>query len=137
MYIVEQLNEITNHYSRILRKICSKHNITFEQGKLLLIIPYDGITMSELSYKLGLDNSTLTRNIKKIQNEELVFIDNSKIDKRKKYIILTTSGERLINKIEKDINNFFKKIKISIDKQKSVINSIEKINWLISNLDEH
>ena len=136
MYIVEQINELLNHYSRILRITCSKYNLTYEQGKLILLIPYDGISMSVLSKRLGIDNSTLTRNILIIKNKNIIKIQTSTKDKRKKNIILTSKGQLSVKKIENNINDIFSNINLSIDEKKNIINSIEKVNWQLSNRDE-
>ena len=136
MHLVEEINELVNHYSKILRITCSKYNLTYEQGKLILLIPYDGISMSVLSKILGIDNSTLTRNILKIKNKNIIEIQTSNKDKRKKFIILTPKGQLSVKKIENNINDVFRNINLSIDEKKNIINPIEKVNWQLSNRDE-
>ena len=72
MFILENLHDINNIYSKILRKVGNSNNLTFEQIKLLFAIPYDGILLSELAFVLGIDNSTLTRNLQKLEKNNFL-----------------------------------------------------------------
>ena len=80
MYILEHIYEINNFYSKLLRSTASKFNLTFEQAKLLLSIPFDGIFLSDLAETLGIDNSTLTRNIEKLLNNNFLNISFDQYD---------------------------------------------------------
>ena len=86
MYLLENLNDINNCYTKIIRNIGNENSLTFEQSKFLISIPYDGILLTELAFRLGIDNSTLTRNIQKLNQKNLIEIKNDFYDKRKKNI---------------------------------------------------
>ena len=72
MNIPELLTDLTTHYNALIRYYASQLSLTAPQAFHLLAVSTDGISMSALSHKLGLDNSTLTRNIQKLETLELV-----------------------------------------------------------------
>ena len=80
MLMLENLNDLNLYYTITLRKLALKNNITFEQAKFLTNIPYDGVILTGFAKKLGIDNSTLTRNIEKLIVLELVKIKKSESD---------------------------------------------------------
>ena len=100
MFILENLLDINNIYSKILRKVGNSNNLTFEQIKLLFAIPYDGILLSELAFVLGIDNSTLTRNLQKLEKNNFLVISTTNFDKRKKTLFLSDKGQKKIHHIE-------------------------------------
>ena len=54
---------------RLFRLDISMKDMTYSQVLAIISIPNDGIEMSELARKLGLDNSTITRLM--IRSEEI------------------------------------------------------------------
>ena len=137
MYILEHIYEINNFYSKLLRSTASKFNLTFEQAKLLLSIPFDGIFLSDLAETLGIDNSTLTRNIKKLLNNNFLNISFDQYDKRKKILFLTEKSIDIIEEIEKQMSIIFEKINnyIEIDDIEDIYKSLEKLNWSLNCID--
>lgn len=131
MFILENLHDINNIYSKILRKVGNSNNLTFEQIKLLFAIPYDGILLSELAFVLGIDNSTLTRNLQKLEKNNFLVISTTNFDKRKKTLFLSDKGQKKIHHIENSILSIFKKLNkhLSIDDIQEIQNSLEKLNW--------
>ena len=134
MYLLENLNEINNFYTKILRNVGYQNNLTFEQSKLLISIPYDGILLSDLASSLGIDNSTLTRNLQKLNNKQFIEIKNDIYDKRKKILSLSSNGNQILNIIEKNITKILEKLNIhlNVGEMQEINNSLEKLNWSIS-----
>ena len=137
MYVLEHLHEINNIYSKLLRSAASKFNLTFEQAKLLFAIPYDGVILSDLAKILGIDNSTLTRNIGKLINNNFLNISFDQYDKRKKILLLTDKSTDIIHEIEKQMSIIFEKINnfIEIDDIDKINKSLEKLNWSLNCID--
>ena len=109
-------------------------NLTLPQITLLSSIPIDGIDMSTLSKRIGVDNSTLTRLIDiLIKNNFVRKIKNPK-DGRSFIILLSVCGEKLHFKIEQQIDHFGSKIfsKIPIEDQDEVKETLSTLHWLIS-----
>ena len=84
-----------------------KHlNLTLPQIMLISSIPIDGIDMTSLSKKLGIDNSTLTRLIRILLENGIVKKTSNPIDKRSIIVSLSRKGESLQLKIEKEMDLF-------------------------------
>ena len=82
MNLIEHLSDISLNYFALLRKLSSKYDLTLSQALLLLYVPYDGISVSDLSEKLGIDISTMTRNIQRINKQGLINRRPNENDKR-------------------------------------------------------
>ena len=134
MNLSEYILEINNHFSSILRMISSSNNVTLEQGKLLLCIPYDGITMTDLSKELGIDISTLTRNAQKLIDKNLIIKKNDDYDKRKIFIVLTNNGENLRELLEHSLDLFTNKLfdRINVKERETIETTLENLNWHLS-----
>ena len=131
MLMLENLNDLNRYYTITLRKLAFKNNITFEQAKFLTNIPYDGVILTGFAKKLGIDNSTLTRNIDKLIVLDFVKIKKSELDQRKKILKLSTLGIQTVKELEKSFSKELIKIKnyLSSDDILKIKNSLEKLNW--------
>ena len=69
MEFSELFTQLLIDLQSVFRKNNKNLPISFSQVVLLVSIPADGITMSALAKRVGVDNSTLTRLIK-IMNEK-------------------------------------------------------------------
>ena len=130
----ELLKQFLIDLQSLFRTSTKKLNLTLPQITLLSSIPIDGIDMSTLSKRIGVDNSTLTRLIDiLIKNNFVRKIKNPK-DGRSFIILLTVSGEKLQFKIEQQIDQFGSKIfsKIPIEDQDEVKETLFTLHWLIS-----
>ena len=130
----ELLKQFLIDLQSLFRTSTKKLNLTLPQIILLSSIPIDGIDMSTLSKRIGVDNSTLTRLIDiLIKNNFVRKIKNPK-DGRSFIILLTGSGEKLQFKIEQQIDQFGSKIfsKIPIEDQDEVKETLSTLHWLIS-----
>jgi len=139
MNIPELLSDLSINYSAIIRKAAGKLNLTSSQAFQLLSVPYDGIAMSQLSNKLGLDTSTLTRNINNLIKINLVIKRQDSEDKRIYKIFLTQSGLNTVAKIENSLlethNQVFKTL--DLDYQENLIEILEKLVWSFDCLKEN
>lgn len=130
----ELLKQFLIDLQSLFRTSTKKLNLTLPQITLLSSIPIDGIDMSTLSKRIGVDNSTLTRLIDiLIKNNFVRKIKNPK-DGRSFIILLTVSGKKLQFKIEQQIDQFGSKIfsKIPIEDQDEVKETLSTLHWLIS-----
>ena len=86
---------------------------------------------------LGIDNSTLTRNIGKLINNNFLNISFDQYDKRKKILLLTDKSTDIIKEIEKQMSIIFEKINnfIEIDDIEKIHKSLEKLNWSLNCID--
>ena len=131
MYLPELLASLTTHYNALIRSAASQLNLTVSQAFHLISIPYDGIPMSKLAHKLGLDASTLTRNIQKLENLGFVERKHDSYDKRVQKVLLTKQGVKTTEEIEGVLLQMNNSIidKIDLDSQENMCDLLEKLVW--------
>ena len=89
---------------RIFRTEVVTKNLSYSQVLAIIIIPDDGIEMSELARALGLENSTVTRLIARLARNNYVTRKKSEADKRSINVFLDQKGVILQTDIEKKID---------------------------------
>ena len=138
MNIPELLTNLTTHYNAIFRQYSSQLSLTAPQAFHLLSIPVDGISMSGLANKLGLDTSTLTRNVQKLEKLDLVRRKQDKNDKRILVVYLTDKGRGKVEKVENSLLdlNFSMMKYIDLDDQENIPEILEKLVWAMDCIRE-
>ena len=138
MNIPELLLNLTTHYNAIFRQYSARLSLTAPQAFHLLSIPVDGISMSGLANKLGLDTSTLTRNIQKLENLAFVRRKQDRNDKRILVVSLTDEGRDKVEKIEDSLLdlNFCMMKYIDLDDQENIPEMLEKLVWAMDCIRE-
>ena len=131
MNLPELLVDLTTHYNALIRSAASQLHLTVSQAFHLISIPYDGIPMSKLAHKLGLDASTLTRNIQKLENLGLVKRNHDSYDKRVQKAVLTKQGVEITEEIEEALLKTSNLIieQIDLDAQENMCELLEKLVW--------
>ena len=89
---------------RIFRTEVVPKDLSYSQVLAIIIIPDDGIEMSELARALGLENSTVTRLIARLERNNYVTRKKSEADKRSINVFLDQKGVMLQMDIEKKID---------------------------------
>ena len=138
MNIPELLTNLTTHYNAIFRQYSSRLSLTAPQAFHLLSIPVDGISMSGLASRLGLDTSTLTRNIQKLEKLDLVRRKQDRNDKRILVVYLTYKGREKVEKVENSLLdlNFSMMKYIDLDDQENIPEMLEKLVWAMDCIRE-
>ena len=132
--ITEYLHSFISNMNVIVRQIATQNTLSLSQYFTLTNISTSGISMSELSTMLGVDNSTLTRNINVLINRDLVTKSKSEHDHRGYTIRLSQQGEQMMDKLEKQMENTLNKFIDDIDSESKqiLIDVIENLNWKAS-----
>jgi DNA-binding MarR family transcriptional regulator len=130
----ELLKQFLIDLQSLFRTSTKKLNVTLPQITLISSIPVDGINMSALSHRIGVDNSTLTRLIDILIRKNIVKKIKNPKDSRSYIILLTKNGEILQFRIEQMIDQFGSKLykKIPIEDQDEVKEVLSSLHWLIS-----
>ena len=121
-----------------LQSVFRKNNkdlpISLSQAVLLLSIPRDGIIMSELAIRVGVDNSTLTRLIHTMDENSLIQKKRNKNDRRSTLIYLSKIGEKNVKLIEANIDQFTNKILQNIPNidQVRLKNDLNSLHWAVT-----
>ena len=116
----------------LLSKCCEKYSLTYQQVVLINNIPaLDGIAISELSKKMGVDISTLSRNIKKMEKKELILRKRCEKDTRSFKIYATPNAEKINNDVISEFDKIISKILANnnFSPSSSFIQNIELISW--------
>ena len=123
----------------VFRKKIKIKNASFQQIMALSTIPSKGIEMTPLAKKIGIDNSTATRLIKRLEDSGWVNRVASPHDKRVIEVRLTNAGSNMQIEIEKqceEIGEMIEKLVNPIDRQ-AVHDRIQSLHWVLikMNLD--
>ena len=127
----EQIQEITTHVNGITRQAATKHNISFAQAQFLLRVPTDGISISELSTLIGIDISTMSRNVNKLELLKLVKRKRDSDDGRTFRLSLTPSGVEIVDLLFAEIDARSTEIlsTIPLEIQERIGDVLEQLNW--------
>ncbi|HEX3017177.1 MAG TPA: MarR family transcriptional regulator [Caproicibacter sp.] len=127
-----QLRELIRELERKLGILQETQNaccsVTLAQCHALVEIGRAGrISLNELSDKLDIENSSMSRTVNKLVTSNLASRNIDPNDRRYVTISLTESGLEQFHKVEKDMNAYFQKIYTAIpeNKQNQVMESIQ------------
>ena len=96
----------------------------------ILIIAYrnEGISQEQIAETLHLNESTITRNLKKLEDKG--FIERTK-DKRKKTIKVTPKGERIAQKVMDFDKKWDEQLNLTDEEYENFIKTLRKISEAI------
>ena len=136
MNLSEQIHELNLETSSILREIGNNIGLSLAQVQLILAVPFRSISMSELSKILGIDNSTLTRNLNKLELNGFVQRNKDEYDKRVFKVYLTKKGLDIKDQIETQLEDYSFKIlsALSHNDRQIVFESLEKLSWAFTKI---
>jgi len=136
MNLSEQIHELNLDTSIILRKIGNNIGLSLAQVQLILAVPFRSISMSELSQTLGIDNSTLTRNLNKLEFSGYVQRNKDDYDKRIFKVLLAKKGLNMKEQIENLLEEYSFKIlsELSHEDRQIVFESLEKLSWAFTKI---
>ena len=133
MHYGELISSFLIDLQRLFRLNISIKDLTYSQTLAIISIPDDGIEMSELAWKLGLDNSTVTRLVIRLEKKNWVERKQSQRDQRAIEVFLTDKGALIQHDIEKEIDNIGEKIKSEVEKdqKESLLESLFSFQWTL------
>ena len=118
---------------RIFRTIIVPKELSYSQIIAILVIPDDGIEMSELAWVMGLDNSTVTRLIARLENNGFIKREKSEVDKRAIIVYLKNKGLTIQKNIEKKSDAIGQEI-FSNDNQsqkETILENLSLFQWAL------
>ena len=135
MNVAELLPSLFINLMTLIRRNIKLNKITFPQAIALYIIPEQGIEMSILSKKIGVDLSTLSRLVDGLEKKDLVKRVTSEKDKRIISILLKRKGILIKYKLEKNLDSIGSYVEKELkDKNNNIKESLTKVNWEISKI---
>ena len=128
----EELLNLTTNFIVLLRKNAKKYNISLSQGLILLSIGSHRKSMTYLVRKLGLDPSTMTRNIEKLEKRYLVYRERSEDDYRIIFVYKAQKGKDIVNKLEDDIE---KDLNFPFNNKITIQDNIHQVSWVLEKIN--
>ena len=118
------------------RKNVSIGGASFPQILALSIIPDDGIEMSALSKKIGIDNSTATRLVMGLEKKGWVNRRSATYDKRVIQVTLTKDGDEIQIQLERQFDSLGAAIEKEVDPldRNEMIEYVSSLHWILSKL---
>ena len=120
----------------LYRKNVSISGASFPQILALSIIPDDGIEMSALSKKIGIDNSTATRLVMGLEKKGWVNRRTANYDKRVIQVALTQEGDKIQTQLEQQFDLLGAAIEREVDPldRNEMIEYVSSLHWILSKL---
>ena len=120
----------------LYRKNVSISGASFPQILALSIIPDDGIEMSVLSKKIGIDNSTATRLVMGLEKKGWVNRRTANYDKRVIQVALTQDGDEIQTQLEQQFDSLGAAIEREVDPldRNEMIEYVSSLHWILSKL---
>ena len=118
---------------RIFRTKIVPKELSYSQILAILVIPDDGIEMSELAWVIGLENSTVTRLIARLETNGFVKREKSRVDKRSIIVCLKNKGLTIQKNIEKKSDAIGQEIFINdTESQKeTILENLSLFQWAL------
>ena len=133
----EILSSFLINLQSVFRKEIKIKNASFQQVMALTAIPSKGIEMTPLARKIGIDNSTATRLVKRLEDNGWVNRVVCLQDKRVTEVRLTNAGSNVQIEIEKQCEKIGEMIEKSIDSidRQAVHERIQSLHWALIKMD--
>ena len=118
---------------RIFRTKIVPKELSYSQILAILVIPDDGIEMSELAWVMGLENSTVTRLIARLETNGFVKRENSRVDKRSIIVYLKNKGLTIQKNIEKKSDEIGQEIFLNDtqSQKETILENLSLFQWAL------
>ena len=132
----ELLSSFLIDLQSLYRKNVSIGGASLPQILALSIIPDDGIEMSALSKKIGIDNSTATRLVMGLEKKGWVNRRTANYDKRVIQVALTQDGDEIQTQLEQQFDSLGAAIEKEVDPldRNEMIEYVSSLHWILSKL---
>lgn len=122
--MIQRLVKVIHLFERDQIKV---YGFTTSQCNVLLeILKAGSLTMNELSDKMNLNTSTMTRILDNLVRDKYITRDRDESDRRIVVVSLTNSGNEMAQKLKDSVNEYYRKIIENIPEGQldSVLNSV-------------
>ncbi len=129
----ELLNSFLIDLQRIFRTKIVPKELSYSQALAILVIPDGGIEMSELAWVMGLENSTVTRLIGRLETNGFIKRKKSEVDKRSIIVFLKNKGLTIQKNIEKKSDKIGQEIFLNdTESQKeTILENLSLFQWTL------
>ena len=132
----ELLSSLFINLQALIRREVNLGRASFPKIIALSIIPPDGLEMSALAKKMGIDNSTATRLVIGMELAGWVNRQQNSYDKRVTQVFLTKKGYSLQSDLEEQFSLIGKVVEESVNPSDRVntFDSLSSLNWVLLKL---
>ena len=132
----EVLHALSIDLQSFFRRSIKINDASFPQILALAVVPDDGIEMSSLSKRLGLDSSTVTRLIIGLEKKGWAVRKKQKKDNRIIKVFLTSAGEEKQSQLEDKIDKLGSLVEKETDPldRSELLEYLWSAHWTISKL---
>jgi DNA-binding MarR family transcriptional regulator len=138
LFIADNLQQLTYdlvRYSAMCDRVCTEQlGITGAQGYTLLAIPeHDSIAMNDLSARMKLASSTMTRMVDQLVQRGLVDRQSDADDRRVVRVRLTEGGTQAQAQLHGTLQYFFSQVLQAVPEgeRETMLHSLETLNQAI------
>ena len=136
MQLGELLISLSVNLQALIKQEVNLDKASFPRIIALSIIPPDGLEMSALAKRMGIDNSTATRLVIGLERVGWANRQSKPYDKRVTQVLLTKKGYFLQSELENQFEAIGKVIEESLNPSKkvSIFDSLSSLNWVLLKL---
>ena len=133
MNLTESITSLFINLQSLYRKNIKIENLTFPQILILYVLPEKGEQLSRLSFKIGVDISTMSRAIKGLEKKGLLRKEYLKTDKRIISIIPQPKSKKVIAEITNKFDQVNNLIENYVNKKEiyELEQDLHELNWII------
>ncbi len=134
---IQRLTYDLVRYDAICDRVCVEElGVTVSQGYILMALPETGsVTMNDLSAKMRLANSTMTRMADQLVQKRLITRGPDSDDRRIVRVQLTEQGQDIRARLKKALRDLFSEVLKDIPEgeRETIVHSLEILNLSIVN----
>ena len=136
MQLGELLSSLFVNLQALMKRDFNLGRASFPKIIALSIIPPDGLEMSALAKKMGVDSSTSTRLVIGMEKVGWVKRESSSYDKRVNQVFLTKKGFSLQSNLEEQFELIGKVVERSLNPadKLGISDAISSLNWVLLKL---
>ena len=136
MQLGELLSSLLVNLQALMKREVNLDKASFPKVIALSIIPPDGLEMSTLAKRMGIDNSTATRLVIGMEVAGWVNRESNLYDKRVTQVFLTKKGYSLQSDLEEQFALIGKVVEESLNPSDKVniSDSLSSLNWVLLKL---
>ena len=136
MQLGELLSSLLVNLQALIKREVNLGKASFPKIIALSIIPHDGLEMSSLAKRMGIDNSTATRLVIGMEEAGWVNRESHSNDKRVTQVFLTKRGYSLQSELEEQFALIGKVVEESLNPSDKVniSDSLSSLNWALLKL---
>ena len=133
MNLNESISSLFINLQSLYRKNVKIENLTFPQTLIMYVLPEKGEQLSKLSFKIGVDISTMSRAIKGLEKKGLLRREYLKTDKRVISVIPQPKGKKVIAEITDKFDQINSLIENYVNKKEiyELEQDLHELNWII------